>query len=141
MVKFKIYSEKGSIFVELALVLPILILLIAGIIQFSFLLNAKIAVNSASYEAARAATLSDNPELEAVSAVLMYASSTMPGWNFDERLSLKVGISGTNPGDIVEVEVIYKVPIFFEKIPPFSMFGDGYAEVSGSSVMRIEEKE
>lgn len=141
MFKFKTCSEKGNVFIELALVMPILILLIAGIVQFGFLLNAKIAVNSASYEAARVATLSDDPESDAVSAVLTYASSTMPGWNFDERLSLKVDISGTNPGDIVQVEVTYKIPVFFSKIPPFSTSGDGYADICGSSVMRMEEKE
>ncbi|MDD5600931.1 MAG: pilus assembly protein, partial [Actinomycetota bacterium] len=115
--------------------------IIAGIIQFGFLLNAKIAVNSASYEAARIATLSDNPETDAVNAVLAYASSTMPGWNLDERLSLKLVISGTKPGDIVNVEVTYLIPVFFSKIAPFSTFEDGYAKVVGSSVMRIEEKE
>ncbi len=141
MFKSKVYAEEGSVFIELALVLPILILLISGIIQFGFLLNAKIAVNSASYEAARVATLSDNPELDAANAVLEYASSTIPGWNFDERLSLKVDISSMNPGDIVNVEVIYEVPIFFSKIPPFSIIGDEYSKVCGSSVMRMEEKE
>lgn len=141
MFKIKTFQEKGSIFIELALVLPILILLIAGIIQFGFLLNAKIAVNSASYEAARIATLSDNPETDAINAVSAYASSTIPGWNFDERLGLKLNISGTEPGDIVDVEVTYLIPVFFSKIAPFSMFENGYAKVIGSSVMRIEEKE
>jgi hypothetical protein len=141
MFKIKIFQEKGSVFIELAIVLPILILIIAGIIQFGFLLNAKIAVNSASYEAARIATLSDNPEKDAVNVVLAYASSTMPGWNFDERLSLKLDISGTKPGDIVNVEITYLIPVFFSKIAPFSTFEDGYAKVVGSSVMRIEEKE
>ena len=141
MFKIKIFQEKGSVFIELAIVLPILILIIAGIIQFGFLLNAKIAVNSASYEAARIATLSDNPEKDVVNVVLAYASSTMPGWNFDERLSLKLDISGTKPGDIVNVEITYLIPVFFSKIAPFSTFEDGYAKVVGSSVMRIEEKE
>jgi len=141
MFRFRINSEKGSVFIELALVMPILILLVAGIVQFGFLLNAKIAVNSASYEAARAATLSDDPESDAVNSVLAYASSTLPGWNFDERLSAKIDISGTSPGDMVQVEVIYKVPVFFSKIFPFSGIGSGYADIRGSSVMRIEEKE
>ena len=141
MPKFKTVSEKGSIFVELALVMPVLILLIAGIIQFGFLLNAKIAVNSASYEAARIATLSENPESDAVNTVLTYASSTMPGWNFNERLSMKMDISSKEPGGVVQIEVIYKIPLFFPKIPPFSMVGDGSIEMRGSSVMSIEEKE
>jgi len=141
MPEYKTVSEKGSIFVELALVMPVLILLIAGIIQFGFLLNAKIAVNSASYEAARIATLSDNPESDAVSTVLTYASSTMPGWNFDERLCMKMDISTKEPGGVVQIEVTYKIPLFFSKIPPFSMVGDSSIEMHGSSVMSIEEKE
>jgi len=141
MFKSKTHSEKGSIFIELALVMPILIILIAGIVQFGFLMNAKVAVNSASYEAARAATLSDNPESDAINSVLTYASSALPGWDFNERLSIKVDISGINPDDIVHIEVTYKVPIFFSKILPFSVFEDGYVSVCGSSVMRMEEKE
>ena len=141
MPKFKTVSEKGSIFVELALVMPVLILLIAGIIQFGFLLNAKIAVNSASYEAARIATLSENPESDAVNTVLTYASSTMPGWNFDERLSMEMDISNKEPGGVVKIEITYKIPLFFSKIPPFSMISDGSIEMRGSSVMSIEEKE
>jgi len=142
MSKSKVYSEKGSIFIELVLVMPVLILLIAGIIQFGFLLNAKIAVNSASYEAARIATLSDNPESDAVNAVLAYASSTMPGWNFDERLSMKIDISSKDPGGVVQIEVTYKIPVFFSRIPPFLMVGgDGSIDMRGSSAMSVEEKE
>jgi len=141
MLKTSSFSEKGSVFIELVLILPILVLLIAAIIQFGFLLNAKIVVNSASYEGARAATLSDDPELEAVNAVLNYASSTMPGWDFNKRLNLDVNISGKKPGDIVKVEVTYKIPVFFPNIAPFTLVEDGYAKLVGSSLMRIEEKE
>ena len=141
MSKFTTVSERGSIFVELALVMPVLILLIAGIIQFGFLLNAKIAVNSASYEAARIATLSENPEADAANTVLIYGSSTMPGWNFGERLSMEMDISSKEPGGVVKIEVTYKIPLFFSKIPPFSLVGDGSIEMRGSSVMSIEEKE
>ncbi|MEA2016302.1 MAG: TadE/TadG family type IV pilus assembly protein [Actinomycetota bacterium] len=141
MFKSRSSPEKGSVFIELVLILPVLILLVAGIIQFGFLLNAKIVVNSASYEGARAATLSDNPELEAANAVLGYASSTMPGWDFGKRLSMNMDISGTDPGDMIKVEVIYKIPIIFSDISPFNVIGDNYAKVIGSSVMRVEEKE
>jgi len=141
MFKSASFSERGSVFIELVLILPILILLIAVIIQFGFLLNAKIVVNSASYEGARAATLSDDPGLEAANAVLNYASSTMPGWDLNKRLSLDIDISGKNPGDIVRVEVIYKIPFFFSSIIPFPSIENNYAEVVGSSAMRIEEKE
>lgn len=134
-------STKGNVLIETALIMPLLLLLVAGIIQFGFLLNAKIAVSSASYEAARSATLSDNPELDAVNSAVAYASSTLPGWSLSERLVLKVDISGTDPGDIVKVEVIYKIPIFFSNILSIPKGSDGYFDIHGSSTMRMEEKE
>lgn len=139
----KIYfkSENGHVFLEFALIMPLILLLVAGIVQFGFLLNARIAVNSASYEAARMATLSDNPAGEALEAVEGYASATLPGWSFNDRLKANVNISGNNPGDIVSVEVIYSVPVFFPKILPFLESNGGKTYVKGSSVMRIEEKE
>ncbi len=134
-------SEKGNVLIETALIMPILLLLVAGIIQFGFLLNAKIAVNSASYEAARAATLSDDPGSDAINSAVAYASATLPGWSLDERLVLKIDIAGTDPGDIVQVEVIYKIPIFFSNILSIPKSNDGYFDIHGSSVMRMEEKE
>lgn len=134
-------STHGSIFLEFALIMPLLLLLIAGIVQFGFVLNAKIAVNSASYEAARAATLSDNPEDSAIEAIENYASATLPGWNLNELLSAKINISGNRPGDLIDVEVIYKIPLFFNKLFPFSANAESLTKIRGSSSMRIEEKE
>lgn len=137
----KIINAGGSIFLEFALIMPLLLLFIAGIVQFGFVLNAKIAVNSASYEAARAATLSDNPEDSAIEAIENYASSTLPGWNLNERLSTKININGNRPGGLIDVEVTYKIPLFFNRLFPFSVNADRLTEISGSSSMRIEEKE
>lgn len=139
--KVSFISEKGNVFIELALVMPVLLLLIAGIVQFGFILNARVVVNSASYEAARAATLAEDPVGEALNAIQNYASSTLPGWDFDERLRAKINISGTDPGDVVSIEVTYLIPVFFPKILPFAVGSGGYTDISGSSVMRIEEKE
>ncbi|MBC7333708.1 MAG: pilus assembly protein [Actinobacteria bacterium] len=134
-------SQEGNILIELSLVTPILLLMLAGIVQFGFILNAKVAVNAASYEAARVATLADDPVREALDSVKDYASSTLPGWDFSRRLKARVVVSGNNPGDLVSVEVIYMVPVFFSRILPVGREWDGYIHVSGSSVMSIEEKE
>ena len=48
-------GQYGSVMLELALIMPLFLLLLSGIVQFGFILNAKVAVNSASYEASRAA--------------------------------------------------------------------------------------
>ncbi len=143
LIKFQ--GELGNVLVELALVLPVLILLLAGIVQFGFILNAKVAVNSASYEAVRIATLAENPEEAALAAVLNYASASLPGWSFDERLKARLNIPDKNPGTLISVEVIYSIPIFFSNIFPFSAIGSNnslsFMEVKGFSAMQIEEKE
>lgn len=135
-------NSRGSVLLELALIMPILILTIAGIVQFGFILNAKIAVNAAAYEAARAATISDNPHNAALNTIENYAGSNISGWSFNERLKADINISGTDPGSEVAVEVIYGVPVFFSKVAPFdSFFPDKVAEIRGRAVMRVEEKE
>ncbi len=135
----KIICKKGSVFIEFALIAPILLILIAAIIQFGFILNAKVAVNAASYEGARNATLSENPTEGALQAIQTYASATMPGWSYSERLKTEIDLTGSEPGDIVSVKVIYDIPIFFSKILPIG--GGDFFSVSGSSQMKIEEKE
>ena len=133
--------EDGNVLVEFALMMPVLLLLIAGIIQFGFILNAKVAVNSASYEAARSATLSENPEADAVNAVANYAAASLSGWDLNERLGVEVDLSGNDPGDIVRVNVFYNVPVFFSSIISGSGIEGEFFKVVGTSTMQIEEKE
>lgn len=137
----RLSGQDGSMLLETALISPILILLLAGIIQFGFILNAKVAVNAASYEAAKAATLSDDPRSKAIESAGDYASGSLPGWSYEERLKVQVYLSGTEPYDTVDVTVIYSVPVFFPKVLPESVAGqDGLLDIKGSSVMRLEER-
>lgn len=137
--KNNLNSSKGSALLEFALIAPILLLIFAGIIQFGFIMNAKVVVNSASYEGVKAATLSDTPEESAATAVLNYASSSMPGWNFNDRLKIETDASGYNPGENMSVKVIYHVPNFFGKL--IHLPDDDKFSVMGESTMQIEEKE
>jgi len=137
---FRISRPDGNVLLELALVLPVLILVLAGIVQFGFILNAKTAVTAAAYEAARTATISDDPGSAAMAAAENYASSKLPGWRFGDRLNAVINIPGTAPGTEISVEVIYRVPVFFNRLQPFSEMGSGL-DIRGISVMRIEEKE
>jgi len=132
---------RGSVMLELALILPLLLIILVGIVQFGFILNAKIAVNSAAYEAARAATLSENIEKSVIKAIKNYPGSALPGWSFNDRLSSSVEAESDDPGSLVKVNVSYKVPIFFPKMFSFSNIDNGNFVVSGESVMSIEEKE
>ena len=134
----RIKIKEGSSLIEFAVIAPVLLILIAGIIQFGFILNAKIAVNAASFEGARAAILSDDPEEDAMRAIYYYADSSLPGWSFDERLNATIDIDGYSPGDNVLVKVNYEVPIFFQNLLPVG--NSSFFTVGGESFMRIEEK-
>jgi len=134
-----IKNNDGSALIEFALIAPLLIIFIAGIIEFGFILNAKIVVNSASYEGARAASLNKEPEKEAISAVLNYVGSNMPGWSYEERLKTDVVYEGLMPGDLVTVKVSYSIPLFFRKIIPY--FDEDSFSITGESTVQIEEKE
>ena len=134
----KLELKKGSSLIELAIITPVLLMLIAGIIQFGFILSAKIAVNAASFEGARAAVLSENPEEDAKKAIYYYASSSLPGWSFEERLSASIVADGFNPGDNVLVKVRYSVPVFFQNLVPLTK--SDFFEVESKAFMKIEEK-
>ena len=54
MMKFKLRSQGGAAVVEFAVILPLLVLLVFGIIEFSILLYDKAMVTNASREGARA---------------------------------------------------------------------------------------
>jgi Flp pilus assembly protein TadG len=138
-VKYLLKKDCGSALLEFALITPILFLLFAGIVQFGFILNAKVVVNSASYEGAKAATMSKDPVSGAAQAVLNYASASIPGWNLNSRLEVETINSGNNPGDEVTVKVTYYVPVFFSNIIPLP--GSSQMSIYGESTMQIEEKE
>ena len=59
--KFKLFkNEKGQSLVEFALVMPILMLILLGIIEFGWLYNAKITMTSAAREGARVYAIKGN---------------------------------------------------------------------------------
>lgn len=55
-------SEKGQSMVEFALILPILLMLLLGIIEFGWLLNGKITLNASAREGARTYVVSTDIE-------------------------------------------------------------------------------
>ena len=55
-------SEKGQSLVEFALVLPLLILLLFGIIDFGRIFNAYLTIDHAGRDAARTASIGKNDD-------------------------------------------------------------------------------
>lgn len=62
-------SEDGAAAVEFALVLPVLLLLILGLIEFSLIFNTQISLTNAAREGARVMAIQNNPALARTAAI------------------------------------------------------------------------
>lgn len=128
-----IKSEKGQAMVELALIVPILLLLIFGVVEYGRIFGAYLAVTNGSREGARTATVgaTDSAISEAVKArtEAMKLDST--------KLTVAITPDSTNRtrGSSVTVEVTYPVPMY----DPFftTIVGSSYT-VKGKTIMRLE---
>jgi Flp pilus assembly protein TadG len=67
-------SERGANVIEMAIVLPLLLLLIMGILDFGFLFQRYVVLTNAAVEGARVATLPGYSDADAVARVQSYRS-------------------------------------------------------------------
>ncbi len=124
-------DHRGQAMVEMALVLPIFILLVMGIIDFGRLFNAQISLTHASREGARQAAVGT---LDSDVTTLVKGAAT----GLDPT-KLTVGIlpapSGRRKGDPVSVSVNYRL----ELITPIigSLLG-GTRDLNATTMMRME---
>lgn len=115
-------NEGGVVSLELALVLPILLLLIFGIIQFGRAYNAKIELSSAVREGARAFALgTDDPATVTKDAA--------PGLDPD-LMDVSTSASPCTSGSEASVTATYP----FDLNIPF--WGDESVTISATGVMR-----
>lgn len=100
----RINSERGASMVEFALILPILLVLLFGIIEFGFLLYDKAMITNAARESARAGILfSRKPETEILEVATNYCNSRMITFSAgspDISVELRVR---DNPSDSTEM--------------------------------------
>lgn len=127
-------TEQGQAMVEMALVLPILILIVFGIIEFGRIFNAKLIVTNASREGARYASVNGNAvtDTQITNVIKNYTPSLEPT-KVDPRVSL--GQSQRIRGAAVTVTVYYPVQIVAPVISAFT--GNPY-KVYGQTTMRVE---
>lgn len=124
-------GEKGQALVEFALVLPVLLLILCGIIDFGWIFGNQLAANNAAREAAR------------YTAVHYYDSSTD-----DDRATAAAIVAGRAPtlvspavtlavsGDQVTITVTSQVTVLTPIISAF--FPDGEYTATAQCVMRLE---
>lgn len=118
--------DRGQSTVELALLLPVVVLLLLAVLQVALVARDVVLVTHASREAARAAAVDIAPGAAREAAL---ASSGLRG----DRLDVVVrGRSG--PGSRVRVELTYRAPTSLPIIG--AMLGD--RAIRSSATMRVE---
>ncbi|MFC7306805.1 TadE/TadG family type IV pilus assembly protein [Streptomyces monticola] len=98
-------SDSGSAAVELVLAVPLLVLCMFVVVGLGRLVGARLAVNDAAYQAARAASLARTPG-EAGSAAEAAARSSLAGRGSTcGAFSVRTHGGGGAPGGVVRVRV------------------------------------
>ncbi len=122
---------KGQSLVETALMLPVLLLLLTGIIDFGLLFNSYLVVSNASREGARYAAVG-NTDAQIITTVSNAAASLDPA-----RLEIVITPveSARKPGNSVTVTVRYGYSMITPVIAAF--FPDAF-DIENSTTMRCE---
>lgn len=142
----KIFSgflqQKGAAAVEFAICLPLLILLIFGIIEFSVLLYDQAVITNASREGARAGIVYAHPnritDPEIKSVVMTYCQDNLItfGSGVLSAENVTVGRTTDLSGDPLTVTVSYSYD--FLVMPSFISSLLGGIQLSANTVMRME---
>jgi len=104
-------NERGSVTVELVLVTPLLILLLLFIVALGRLASARIDVNGAAAQAARAASIARDPE-SATSAAKQTATGALADDHVTcANLAVATDTSGFSAGGTVAVTITCNVDL------------------------------
>jgi Flp pilus assembly protein TadG len=114
---------RGQSLVEFALVLPLFLLILCGIMDFGFLLYSRMTVINAAREGARVATTMTEDAAQIPGAVQSQVAATANGLAVSTDVCRVpqggggcAGFGGTEPGDSVRVTVNYSHHAFFPLI-------------------------
>jgi len=133
-------DEKGAAMVEFGLILPLLIMLLFGAIEFGLLMYNKQVITNASREGARAGIVARTPRMTtaeiqqvvndyAADFLVTFGSATAPTTTVDNS-------SGTSFGDDLQVTVTYQYD--FLLLPNFVAGLAGQLDLTAETVMRYE---
>lgn len=125
-----IKNHRGQTIVEFALVIPWLILLVVGVMEFGLILNQYMVVAEAAREGARSAALGGDDATVANVAIAAVPSPTM------DRSKVQVTIEPADRirGNAVTVTVSYPLQTITKLMNSFFTQGT----VQGSATMRVE---
>lgn len=124
-------NKKGQTLVETALVLPIIILILMGIIDFGMMFNNYLIVGNASREGAR------NAAVGATDSEIVSVVETVTGTLDVSKITTVISPQESlrKKGDEVVVTVKYDYKFL---TPVIGVFFSGKVQLTGTSVMRVE---
>lgn len=124
-------KQKGQALVEFAIILPVLLLLVMGIIQFGLMFNSYISVCSASREGARVGVVgSTDAQIESAIRTDFPSINTS-----DLTIAVTTPDSNRTPGEALTVTVTYKYHI---TIPIIKNLLSDAINIRSQTSMRIE---
>ncbi len=124
--------SKGQSLVETAIILPIVLLLVMGIIDFGLLFNNYILISNASREGARKAALGGTDS--EIRQTVLNMTTALKLENMDIRITAPDGSRGH--GKAIIVSINYRSELITPLIDKF--FPGGVAELNSASIMRME---
>lgn len=124
-------NDEGQALVEMALVLPLLLLLLIGIFEFGRIMGAYMVINDLSREGARYGAVGHND------AEIQALVESRRAWLDEEKLSVSVSpaFEIRNEGDPLNVKVDYTVGLM---TPVFSDILPNPVPLSADCIMRVE---
>jgi hypothetical protein len=127
-------NQKGAALIEFAIILPLLLLLVFGSIEFGLLFYNKQVITNASREGARAAIVKIDPEnpIDIPEIVTKYCIENLIDLGGNSKVPEEIKISTL--GDYVTVHLEYTYDYLFM---PFFGFSEDIT-ITGQTVMRME---
>ena len=146
-------SMRGQTLLEFALVAPVFLLIVCGIIDFGRLFYAQMTVQNALREAGRYAstgqcsapptgcmTDSKGNVLSQIASIQAVAQQMAPGFNFSGMVITGGGVTGStgSPGQLVTLTVTNTVPLLTGPIAAFFTSGSGSYSFTASVTFKNE---
>jgi Flp pilus assembly protein TadG len=143
----RLRGQRGAELIEMAMVTPILLLILAGIFDFGFMFRSWEVVTNAAREGARVGVLPSYSCDPAVSDIQSRVDTYMASAGFPDPSAYTVlvqnGTVSTSGGDFTACAVTVRM---FAQLPSLGVFGQFFGgaftsvPVSSSAVMRTESQ-
>ncbi len=138
----KIKDQKGVAAIEFAIILPVLIVLLFGFIEFSILLYDKAMLTNASREGARAGIVYPNPNpvsnAEITAVINNYCASHLISFGTGSVVNTAILRDTKSFGNALTVTVTYQYG--FLVLPNFVTSLMGGVNLAAETVMRMEDQ-